>query len=101
MTAIEIFYYPMRPFLAVPWLALAPALALLGLWLARARGTSASVAVLVAGLLWLVYAAWEISFLFRAVREWIRIDLLLIWPILLIASVWALMAFARRRQQLT
>lgn len=52
----------------------------------------------IAACLWLLYSAWEISFVFRPVREWIRVDLLLIGPVLLVASLWALVAAVRHRQ---
>jgi hypothetical protein len=71
--------------IAYPWLSLVAATLLLWLWW-RSRST----VTLVAGLLWIAYAAWE-----YAVREGpdanIRIDLLLIYPLLAavtLAGLW-------------
>lgn len=81
---IEIVVAPMQPFLAMPWLALLPAVAFAAAWWWRRRPTAA-----MAALLWFAYALWEISFLVRPVREWIRIDLIAIAPILAVVTVTA------------
>ena len=45
---------------------------------------------------WATYAAWESLVLVRTPEANIRVDLLVIWPVLLIISVWcALRAFRR------
>jgi hypothetical protein len=94
----EALIKPFVGFVAFPVLALAPAVLFAWLWSARARPTRASMPVGIAAVLWFFYAVWEISFLFRPVREWIRVDLLLIAPILLVASAWALVAWYRARR---
>ena len=84
-------------FIIYPWLA-----ALIGavfLVLGRKRGRPGAVVV---GLLWIVYAGYEYGML----RRWfctgecnIRVDLLLIFPVLLLASVvagWGLRNRGRR-----
>jgi hypothetical protein len=44
----------------------------------------------VPALLWLAYAAWEWLVLVRSPEANIRVDLLLIWPILALATIWAI-----------
>lgn len=97
MDIIQLLFLPIQPFLAVPWLTTMPVMLAVGAWLGRARGTSASVPVAIAAVLWAFYSAWEISFTLVPVREWIRVDLLLIAPVLLAVSVWAVLAYCRRR----
>ncbi|GAA1657660.1 hypothetical protein MMUR_25320 [Mycolicibacterium murale] len=75
--------------IAYPWLALVPAGLLLGLW-ARSR----SRVVLVAAGLWVAYLAWEL-FVTEGPDANIRLDLLLIYPALLVLTVWALIAGVR------
>ncbi len=84
-----------QPFAANAWLTLLPVAFFALLWLKQSRTTGARVSVAVATLGWALYAAWEISFLFRPVREWIRIDLLAIAPLLVLISLWALIALYR------
>lgn len=43
--------------------------------------------VVVAGV-WSLYAAWEWLILVRTPEANIRVDLMLIWPVLLIVSIW-------------
>ena len=53
-------------------------------------------ALLVPAVLWTAYAAWEWLVLVRTPEANIRVDLLVIWPVLLIASIWfAIRAFRR------
>lgn len=96
MDIIQILFLPIQPFLAVPWLTVLPAVLAILVWLTRARGTSASIPMAIAAVIWTLYAAWEISFTLVPVREWIRIDLLLIAPVLLATSLWAIIAYCRR-----
>lgn len=44
----------------------------------------------VPAVLWLVYAAWELAIVVFSPEADIRVDLLLIWPILALATIWAL-----------
>lgn len=46
--------------------------------------------LLYASIAWLVYAAWELLVLIRTPEANIRLDLLVIWPILAIVSAWGL-----------
>ena len=46
--------------------------------------------LLVAGIAWMLYGAWEWLILVRTPDANIRVDLLVIWPVLAILSVWAL-----------
>ena len=45
---------------------------------------------LIAGIAWGIYASWEWLVLIRTPEADIRVDLLLIWPILAIISLWAI-----------
>lgn len=84
-----------RILVAWPWLAFLPAAALFLLYL-RGRGRLA----LGAGLAWALYAGYE----FGMQRRWlctgecnIRVDLLLIYPALLVVSLAAVVAAVRAR----
>ena len=46
--------------------------------------------LLVAAVVWMLYAAWEWLVLVRTPEANIRVDLLVIWPALAILSAWAL-----------
>jgi hypothetical protein len=46
--------------------------------------------LLVAAIAWGLYAAWEWLVLVRTPEANIRVDLLVIWPVLVILSAWAL-----------
>jgi hypothetical protein len=83
-------------FIATPWLALIPAL-LFGLAY-RARPVRP---VLVAAVGWLTYFLYEESMRRRILCSGecnIRVDLLLIYPILLVLSIVAIVAAMRRPQ---
>jgi hypothetical protein len=83
-------------FVATPWLAIIPAL-LFGLTY-RARPVRP---VLVAAVGWLIYFLYEESMRRRILCSGecnIRVDLLLIYPILLVLSVVAIVAAMRRPQ---
>ena len=56
---------------------------------------------LTAGFLWLGYAYWEYSVQIWAVDEIapIRVDLLLICPVLILISLWSLMRYWRSSRQ--
>jgi hypothetical protein len=49
----------------------------------------------VPALLWLAYAAWEWLVLVKTPEANIRVDLLLIWPVLGIVTLWALLRAVR------
>lgn len=51
--------------------------------------------VWVLALLWLAYAAWEWQVVVRSPEANIRVDLLLIWPLLGLATVWAIARLVR------
>ncbi len=92
---MQALLYWLLPFVAAPPMAPIPA-AVFGLWWFNHGRRAGSV--LAAAILWAVYAAWEISFLFRPVREWIRVDLLLIAPVLLASTTAAAVAMYRSRR---
>jgi hypothetical protein len=79
--------------IAAPWLALIPAACFLGLYRLRRRGL-----ILATAITWAAYAAYE----YGMHRRWlcsgecdIRIDLLLLYPLLLVLSLAALIAAIR------
>ncbi len=47
------------------------------------------------GVLWIAYAAWEWLVLKKTPEADIRVDLLLLWPLLSIVTLWALLRAAR------
>ena len=65
-----------------PWLSLIPVVLLLGLWAARPSRMS-----LVAAVLWLAYLGWESAVKEASPDANIRVDLLLIYPLLTIATL--------------
>ncbi len=84
----------MSPFIAWPWLALAPA-AFFGALYGRSRLAVTAVAALA----WVAYAAYE----YGMQQRWlctgecnIRVDLLLLYPILLVMSITAVVRHLRR-----
>ena len=52
-------------------------------------------ALLAAVVAWVVYAAWEWAVQIRTPEANIRVDLLLIWPVLAIVSAWSLVRALR------
>lgn len=83
-------------FIVAPWLGLLPAGALGGLFIRTRQPLSAAAAGL-----WLLYVAYEYAMKWRI---WcsgecnIRVDLLLIYPLLLAVSVAALVAVLKNRR---
>jgi hypothetical protein len=96
---IELLIYSMMPFVAVPPLALLPPVLLGYLALRRFRSQRPWLVPCVVALVWSAYAAWEISFKLVPAREWIRIDLILISPVLLCFTALALISAYRHRTQ--
>lgn len=47
------------------------------------------------GVLWLAYAAWEWLVLVKSPEANIRVDLLLIWPLIALVTLWAMIRTAR------
>jgi hypothetical protein len=75
-------------FIPRPWMALIPVAAFAGLYL-----LSRSRTVLAAALAWLVYVAWELTIKLRWTCSGdcdIRVDLLLLYPVLLALSALAI-----------
>lgn len=54
--------------------------------------------MLVAALAWLGYAVWEWFVLVQSPKADIRVDLLLLWPLLAILTLWALIRLVYRRK---
>ena len=90
---MDALYQPMAVLVDQPWLAAVPGAVLLALWsLARRR------LVLVAALAWLVYLPYEYGMKWRLLCSGecnIRIDLLLLYPVLVILSILAAVSAAR------
>jgi hypothetical protein len=81
--------------IAYPWMAFAAAAVFAALWLWR----RASAAAIAAGL-WLAYGVYETLMHMRVLCSGecnIRVDLLLVYPVLLVASLVALWGSLRRR----
>jgi hypothetical protein len=91
----DLFYAPMRLLLERPYLALVPAF-LFWLGYRRVRPRAAGW-LLGPAVLWLLYAAYETYMFFwsRTVTAPIRIDLLLLAPVLYLATVVGLVAWWR------
>ena len=83
-----LFYAPMRLFVARPYLALVPGLAF-ALGFRALRGRRGAWLLLSAAILWALYAAYETYMLqwSKTVVAPIRVDLLLLTPILYAAVV--------------
>lgn len=60
----------------------------LGLRLTGSSSTRHPWAMTVVALSWLIYAAWEWLVLVRTPEADIRVDLLVIWPVLAVVSIW-------------
>ena len=78
-----------------PWLAFVPATLFLVLYVLSRKGI-----VLVPALLWLAYAPYEYGMKLRILCSGecnIRVDLLLIYPVLLVSSLVALVVFMKAR----
>jgi hypothetical protein len=99
---LQILFLPARALHDRPVLALLPAAALAAMaFAARARLRHAPAFLWPAGtaVLWLAYGAYELRMRAweRSVTAPIRVDLLVIWPVLAIATVASAIAFARGR----
>ena len=86
----------MAIFIQYPWLAALIGLFLVGLGRGRARRTA-----IVVGVIWLLYAAYETAMRLRWLCSGecnIRVDLLLIYPLLLAATVVGIVSLLRARR---
>ncbi len=52
-------------------------------------GAAASKAWLISGLAWLLYGLWETLVKIKTPEANIRVDLMLIWPVLLLLLLWS------------
>ena len=85
----------MAIFTQFPWLAAVIGLLLIGLGRSRGRRTA-----IVVGLIWLLYAAYETAMRLRWLCSGecnIRVDLLLIYPLLLATTVVGIVSLVRAR----
>lgn len=75
------------------------AMVILALWAAgRAtvlRSVPKSNVLWVPAVLWLAYAGWEWLVLTKSPEANIRVDLLLIWPVIALGTLWAFVRAAR------
>ncbi len=76
-----------------PGRLLAVALVLLAAWRSLRRPNP----LWIPGLLWLAYAGWEWLVVTRTPEANIRVDLMLIWPVVGLATLWAVVSIAWRR----
>jgi hypothetical protein len=90
------FLSVMAIFTQYPWLAALIGLFLVGLGRSRGRRTA-----IVVGVIWLLYAAYETAMRVRWLCSGecnIRVDLLLIYPLLLAATVIGIVSLLRARR---
>lgn len=97
---LEVLIYPMLPFVFFPGFALFPVAIFSWLSIHRFRTQRPWLFPGLAAIIWLAYATWETSFKIAPVREWIRIDLILISPILIVVTIVALISAYRNRATL-
>ena len=86
----------MAIFIQYPWLAALIGLFLVGLGRSRGRRTA-----IVVGVIWLLYAAYETAMRLRWLCSGecnIRVDLLLIYPLLLAATIIGIVSLLRARR---
>jgi hypothetical protein len=86
----------MAIFIQYPWLAALIGMFLVGLGRSRGRRTA-----MVVGVIWLLYAAYETAMRLRWLCSGecnIRVDLLLIYPLLLAATVAGIVSLLRARR---
>ncbi len=95
MDWIGLFYTPIKPFVAHPEriAAVASALLIMFLVLGRSRRTWPWPLLWATGC-WAAFALWEWVILLQEAD--IRVDLLLIYPVLLVVTLWALWAGLHR-----
>jgi membrane-associated phospholipid phosphatase len=96
MDWIGLFFAPIKPFVAHPERAAAVATALLIIFLTL--GSVRQVwpwSLLWAAIIWAIYTIWEWIILLQEAN--IRVDLLLIYPMLLVSTLWALWSTFRPR----
>ncbi|WMY74603.1 hypothetical protein RHD99_01045 [Buttiauxella selenatireducens] len=72
-----------------PWIAFVAALLFFVLWRLHPKRSS-----MVAALAWLIYGIYEFTIFFRLTCDdtCIRVDLLVLYPLLLLISLWAFIA---------
>jgi len=90
---MEALYRPMAVLLDQPWLAAVPGAVFLGLWTASRRRL-----VLVAAVAWLLYLPYEYGMKWRILCSGecnIRVDLLLLYPTLVLLSILAVVSALR------
>ena len=76
-------------------------LAILSLLLRRfSQNAQAAHALLVAAIGWLAYAGWEWWVTAKTPEANIRIDLLLIWPVVALLTLWAIFRLMRPSKRL-
>ena len=93
---MDILYTVMSALIIAPWLALVPAALFGGLYVRRW-----SAFALVAALAWLIYGAYETGMALRWLCSGecnIRVDLLVIYPLLLLLSLAGLVSALRKRR---
>lgn len=100
---MEILFLPFQIFQMVPALALLPALAMAVLLLSgRHKNTQRPTRIAVSCIvLWIAYALWEYRVQIWAETETapIRVDLLLIGPLLIINTLWSCIVLVRWRRR--
>jgi len=101
MDLLTLFYGPMMLFIGLPFLALVPALLFARAY--RVSGRPRAKAALVAAILWALYGLYEgyMFFWSRTVIAPIRVDLLLLAPVLYLATLGGIFSWRRSVRQHT
>jgi len=92
----NLLLFPLFGYIAFPWLALLPAVLFGAMYFYRRRSSS-----LIAGLLWGAYALYESLMKARILCSGdcnIRVDLLLVIPLLWLAAIIAVVQFFRKKR---
>jgi len=99
MDLVTVFYSPMILLIALPYLALVPALLFGRAY--RASGRPRAKGALVAAILWALYGLYEgyMFFWSRTVVAPIRVDLLLLAPVLYLATATGILSWRRSVRQ--
>ncbi|MCB1385361.1 MAG: hypothetical protein KDJ80_05425 [Nitratireductor sp.] len=96
MEASDLLFGPVRFLIRFPWVIAVIGVALLIVGFAFRKG---GWAVKLAAICWAAYAVWENWVQYQTPDADIRVDLLLIAPILLVVSIMALVALFVRRKR--
>jgi hypothetical protein len=97
MDPLKMFFAPIQPFVWHPErIAIVACILLLAYLMLRRVGRFRPRPILVSAVIWGAFALWEWYCKIQGYN--IRIDLFLIYPVLIIVTVWSLIAGLRKRR---